>query len=374
MKPFQIFRAGKQIASSGAEIAFSEADLIAAVAAYDPNIHEAPITIGHPRDNLPAYGWVKSLSYSDGAIVADAQQVEPEFGEMVAAGRFKKRSASFYTPDSPSNPVPGVYYVRHVAFLGAQPPAVKGLKDVSFADDADSITVDFSDAPAWPVMRVVRNLREWLITKFDLETADMVAPEYIVEELQRAHLEREEPEDSPAGMPAFSEEVPSMTPEQIAAMQAENEALNTKVAALESNAANFSEREAAMQAREAAAARAAIEARVDALVKQGRVLPTRKAAVVAFAASLADAEAVFDFGEGDKAEKVTQREQYLRELAATPPAVDFSERAPAGAPPEHGGDVTKVAEAAAELVAKARESGKTLSFTEAVHNVMTAGA
>ncbi len=51
---------------------------------------------------------------------------------MVKAGRFKSRSASFYHPDNPNNPKPGVYYLRHVGFLGAQPPAVKGLKAVEF--------------------------------------------------------------------------------------------------------------------------------------------------------------------------------------------------------------------------------------------------
>ncbi|MBF0186018.1 MAG: hypothetical protein HQM06_16735, partial [Magnetococcales bacterium] len=55
------------------------------------------------------------------------------------AGRFKKISASFYPPDSPNNPTPGLFALRHIAFLGAQPPAIKGLPDAKFADDGPHI-------------------------------------------------------------------------------------------------------------------------------------------------------------------------------------------------------------------------------------------
>lgn len=76
---------------------------------------------------------MRSLAAGDDGLNAEPHQVDPEFAEMVNAGRFKKISASFYTPDAPNNPVPGVYYLRHVGFLGAQPPAVKGLKQAEFA-------------------------------------------------------------------------------------------------------------------------------------------------------------------------------------------------------------------------------------------------
>lgn len=119
----------------GRSIFFGESDIISSVKVYDPKIHEAPLVIGHPKHNAPAYGWVQSLTVQDGIMKAIPQQVDPEFAEMVEKGRFKKISASFYEPNSPTNPVPGVYYLRHVGFLGAQPPAVKGLKSASFAEE-----------------------------------------------------------------------------------------------------------------------------------------------------------------------------------------------------------------------------------------------
>ena len=131
---------------SGASLQFSESDLAASAAAYDPALHEAPLVIGHPKHDMPAYGWVKAVSFSDGdgdhtaGMYATPAQVNADFADMVAAGAFKKISASFYPPNAPSNPVPGVYYLRHVGFLGAQPPAIKGLAQVAFADGDDCIT------------------------------------------------------------------------------------------------------------------------------------------------------------------------------------------------------------------------------------------
>lgn len=143
-KPIQIFKPGRHTAMSGAELAFSESDLAASAAAYNPALSEAPIVVGHPALDLPAYGWVKSLAFADGGLEAEPDQVDPAFAEMVAAGRFKKISAAFYPPDAPKNPVPGVYYLRHVGFLGAAAPAVKGLRTPAFAEDDGVVTLEFA--------------------------------------------------------------------------------------------------------------------------------------------------------------------------------------------------------------------------------------
>ncbi len=381
MKPFQIFKPGKHTASSGQVIEFTEAMLRAAVAAYSPDVHEAPIVVGHPKDNGPAYGWVKSLSFDDsGAIVVEPQQVDADFGEMVQAGRFKKRSASWYLPDSPSNPKPGTLYLRHVGFLGAQPPAVKGLKEVEFREE-DGV-VEFSDVPyiTMLVANFARRMREWFIAKEGLEQADNVIPDYLVAGLED-EARNPTPEPQPAGaMPAFSEEDPMTIAElqaQVAALTAERDALKAN-----QKPADFGEHETALQAREAAIAeaegkikRAQVEARVDGAIKAGRLLPAKRKSVVDFAMTLADAEAVIDFGEGDKAVKVTQRDAYLRELEAAPKIVDYSERSPAGAAPDDkASDPAAVAEKARDLVKAKAAEGKSISFTEAVAEVMASDA
>ena len=78
---------------SGAALDFSVDDLAASAAAYDPALSEAPIVVGHPVTDAPAYGWVKSLAFAGGGLEAEPDQVDPAFAEMVAAGRFKKISA-----------------------------------------------------------------------------------------------------------------------------------------------------------------------------------------------------------------------------------------------------------------------------------------
>jgi hypothetical protein len=120
-KWIEIFRAGDYPQGK-----FSPEDLDQIVAAYNPALHEAPLVVGHPADNKPAYGWVAELKREGPTLLARAKDVVPAFEEMVKAGLFKKRSASFYR----NYPEAGKLYLRHVGFLGAQPPEVKGLKDV----------------------------------------------------------------------------------------------------------------------------------------------------------------------------------------------------------------------------------------------------
>jgi phage I-like protein len=133
VKRLQIFKPGKHTASDRRAYEFAEQQLAACTVAYDPAIHEAPLVVGHPAADAPAYGWAKSLAF-DETLQAEPHQVDAAFAEMMNSGRFKKISSSFYLPDAPNNPKPGVLYLRHVGFLGAQPPAVKGLKSASFAD------------------------------------------------------------------------------------------------------------------------------------------------------------------------------------------------------------------------------------------------
>ena len=69
MRAVPIFRPGRHISAAGASLEFTEADLAATVAAYNPELHEAPIVVGHPKDNGPAYGWVTGLAVADGELV-----------------------------------------------------------------------------------------------------------------------------------------------------------------------------------------------------------------------------------------------------------------------------------------------------------------
>ncbi|TWC18630.1 Mu-like prophage I protein [Pseudomonas sp. SJZ085] len=145
MTQLHIFKPGTHTAQCGTTYNFTEADLAATVAAYNPTLHEAPLVIGHPQHDAPAAGWVKSLSATAHGLIAEPQQIDASFAEQIAKGSYKKISASFYHPTAANNPVPGVYYLRHVGFLGAQPPAVKGLRPIELAEGEPGV-IEFSES------------------------------------------------------------------------------------------------------------------------------------------------------------------------------------------------------------------------------------
>jgi hypothetical protein len=135
----EIFRAG-DYRDKGKSLITRE-DLDRVVRSYDPSYHEAPICIGHPKDNLPAFGWIDRLSLDGDTLLAQEKDVDPKFDEARKAKAYKKRSAAFYL--GADGKISGL---RHVAYLGAQPPEVKGLRDVNFNDnDQKFIDMDFSE-------------------------------------------------------------------------------------------------------------------------------------------------------------------------------------------------------------------------------------
>lgn len=326
MQRIEIFRPGRHTAMTGETIGFTEQQLRESAAAYDPALHEAPIVVGHPQHDHPAYGWVKSLSYGE-SLEAEPDQVEPQFAEMVSAGRFKKVSASFYRPDSPANPKPGVYYLRHVGFLGAQPPAIKGLKQIEFAETgSDVVELEFGELRSGVVQRLFRSLREYLIGEKGRELADQVLPDWDIE-----HLEA-------SGAPAYSEsEPPAPTPQPNNTQEVtdvDKQELEQQRKEIEQREARIKEQEAAFAERERAQRAEDVARTVDELVESGRVLPKHRDGLVAFMAS-GEAEASLEFGEGADKVATTGRaflEEFLREL---PVAVDYAER---GAGEEPGPD------------------------------------
>jgi hypothetical protein len=333
LPPIHFFRPGVHTAMSGQSIEFSAADLAAAAAAYDPAKWQAPIVVGHPAIDAPAYGWVEAVRDEAGQLYADAGQVEAQFADMVRAGRFKKVSAAWFMPEHPRNPTPGSYYLKHIGFLGAAAPAVSGLKPVEFAADAaDVLIVSFAgeyddsvNAGLW------RSLREWFIGKFGLDEADKIVPGYSVATLEDAA--RQEIAEAPATnsvvpMPVYADPIQpketQVTPEEKAAIEAQNAALASELAAL--------------KAEKAAADRLALHAEnaafADGLVRAGRLVPGIAPLIVATLDHLAATEAPA-FGEGDAAQPLPAALKAA--LSAAPVVVDFAERGadrPGDAPAE----------------------------------------
>jgi hypothetical protein len=136
---FEIFKSGTWKDSEGREKTWTDSDLDTIVAKYDPS-DPAPVVIGHPKDNAPAWGWIAALKRQGDTLLAQAKDLVPEFVDMLKRKLFRKRSMSVY-PD---------LRLRHVGFLGAMPPAVKGLADIEFSEGGpfrEPITIEFAEPP-----------------------------------------------------------------------------------------------------------------------------------------------------------------------------------------------------------------------------------
>ncbi|MDF5977844.1 hypothetical protein P4114_06085 [Pseudomonas aeruginosa] len=129
----------------------------------------------------------------EGMLYAEPHQVVPEFAEAANRKMYKKRSASVYLPDSPGNPVPGKHYLRHIGFLGAVPPAIKGIPDaLNFAEDDGDLVIEFAEAPyaVTALTEILRRLRDFFVEREGAERADQLIPQWqlssIEEDARRA--------------------------------------------------------------------------------------------------------------------------------------------------------------------------------------------
>lgn len=143
-KLFQIFRTGNFTAMNGQQLTFSESDLQGMAAAFNPQLRPAPLVLGHPKIDEPSYGQVTGLIIKAGYLYAQALVADALIA-MVRNKSYTSVSASFLQPFSENNPTPGAYYLKHVGFLGAQPPAVKGLEPPQFSEGKGKGTIYFSE-------------------------------------------------------------------------------------------------------------------------------------------------------------------------------------------------------------------------------------
>ncbi len=152
-----LFRAGNY----GDKGTYTVADVQAIAASYKPEFHEAPIRIGHTdEDKAPAYGWLESLRCVGDTLQGKFKQVVPAFAEAVERGTFKKRSIGLKDYGHGLS-------VRHVAFLGAVPPEVKGLANIAFsAEDKNAIEIEFSEETGMTAEQIREMMSAWWEEKF----------------------------------------------------------------------------------------------------------------------------------------------------------------------------------------------------------------
>lgn len=160
------------------------------------------------------------------------------------------------------------------------------------------------------LVSILRGLREFIVEKFDAETADRVCPSWKLDGMQ---ISAAQPQPADGDQPAFAELPPEL--------QAEADRLKAGQAQLDADRAAFIKEQARSR-------RSADTAFIGDLVKQGRLLPAQKGDVLAFMDAIGEASTLA-FGEGAQRRDQSPREWFRSFVAGLPKQVAFGEHAPA---------------------------------------------
>ncbi|MDP3014246.1 MAG: hypothetical protein Q8M92_08405, partial [Candidatus Subteraquimicrobiales bacterium] len=290
-----IFRTGAHTDSNGNEKTWTEKELDTIVEKYNPKEHEAPVVIGHPKDNAPAYGWIEAVKREGDILYAKMKGLIPEFVEMVKKGMFKKRSISLY-PDGT---------LRHIGFLGAMPPAVKGLPDFAFGDKG-GLTIEFEENQTEKGGTMIEKMKKML--------SDMIAMLSSGEEGGSQVTEKEIQDKIDAGIAAEIKKKDAEFSEKVASLDEQRKKKD----------AEFKAREDALTAKEAEGKKAAVASFCEDLKKKGILIPAMEKlgmGITEFMSQTSSIETTIEFGEEGKKEKQTPLEFMQAFLAALPKAI-----------------------------------------------------
>lgn len=350
----EIFKAGTQTDSAGNSRAWSESDLDTIASSYNPANHEAPVCIGHPKDNAPAYGWVKSVTREGKSLFAEIGDLVEEFSDMLDKKMFKKRSISLY-PD---------LSLRHIGFLGAMPPAVKGLKDFAFAEaPAGFEYADWQTAYSLNnVGRLFQRIRDWLIDSKDLATADNLIPQYEID-----------------GLKAIKPAAETTSGNLYAEISNEDEDMQ-KVQELEAQIVSFTEKLATETTRANAAearvtvlekdkARGELLSFCDRMVNAGKMLPAHQNNHLAIMESL-QGQAEIEFSEGGAAVKKAPLSAYQESIENSAALIQFGEIAVQGKSGVDSSDALKIASLATAFQFAESKEGREITISQAVEHVL----
>lgn len=133
----EIFRSGTHTDGNGITDEYNPAKLDRIAVNYKNRIlenskNQAPVVIGHPDDNAPAYGWVKQIFRRGNSLIAEIDVTDNELIESLNTGKFRNVSIAI---DSNLNFI-------HLGFLGAVNPAVEGLNTVRYSAVSNFTSLD----------------------------------------------------------------------------------------------------------------------------------------------------------------------------------------------------------------------------------------
>jgi hypothetical protein len=241
---------GTHRSGNGHTLNATDKELDDLVASYDPASFQAPLIITHDTKGVAdsalhatefAYGVPSALKRVGDKVKAVFDNVAPEFRNWVKENKLTSVSPSFYLPNSPNNPTPGKLALRHIAALGATPPAIKALSGslktafnfeessgdgaIDFNFEVDPDTLEFCGCGGEYIeSNIFQRLRDWLIDEYSLETADKIIPAFELGILMERRMDNPlmerlikledyvhgQPKDAPAH-PIYTETMPEET-------------------------------------------------------------------------------------------------------------------------------------------------------------------
>jgi len=332
---FPAFVGGEQVDSNGTKKVWTDDELDQIVSntkkLIDKNIFSgAPMVVGHPKTDAPAYGWVQDLKRDGKVLSVKGDKLHDEFAQGVEKGLWPNRSIRI------GKGADG-FYLKHIGFLGAVPPAIEGMDSIYNAATDDECFDYSSDSYTPNVLgRMMRRIREFIINKFDVETADSVMPDYEIESLSdHANSLRDEDSDTPT---SYSKPEPKKTGAEPMTefSQEQMDAAVEKAAkkAKEDAEAEFSKKEDNHKNELTAERnkRLAVEfsKNITALVDEGKLLPAQAEGMAEFMLQLSDAdEANFEFSAGEEGKEEKLKKSPLKWFndftAALGKQIDFKE-------------------------------------------------
>lgn len=307
----RIARTGTWTDSQGTPRTFTSADFDTIVRNYDPQQEEAPLVIGHPETDSPAYGWVRALRRTGVDLFAQLAQVPETVREAVQSGSYRYVSMALH---------PGGKRLRHVGLLGGVPPAIKGLGPVQLGDGSDAIVIRFAaHAPEPPAPGG---------TRMDME------------DLQKR-------------IGALEQQVNSLTTannelkDKLAASDKARADADTARTAAEEGKTSVEQEFAAYRGEQAKAARTA---RLERLTADGKVTPGEHKDILVQVDALSKVPEPVEFSDGGKE---TLEERFWKQLEGRTPAPFLQPVAPpAGAGPAFSAPTAAAAAAPADLSRK----------------------
>lgn len=315
----EIFKTGSH-PGTGALAAqrFTAADLDQIVSNFNP-AQPVPHVITHKELYSPfAYGQAVELKREGESLWARSERINPQFEQLVRDGNLYNRSIRIYQTDKG-------YELGHIAWLGAEPPAVAGLAPVEFA--AQSAFADYT-------------------IHFDgQDTGEKSMGEFTKEQLEAAKAEAAQAAEARAK----------------AEFAAEKTAAEQREAALKA--------ELLMERRNQA--KGEWEAKIQTAQAEGRLTPAQAEGAADFALSLPEAVLEYSKGEGKEIVKTAPRQWFADFIAKLPKQVALAADAKQGGTEatDWKNDPLAIAAKAGEYQAAQKLKGIEVGAMDAVNHV-----